>query len=106
MATPDEILVVRRNTNQPDNLDPYTDDYIEMLIDTSGVSGATFQIWQQKAASHASLVDVTEAGASHKFSDMFKADSDMVKYWGDIVASEANPSTPSVGPRVKKIVRL
>jgi hypothetical protein len=105
MATPDEIAIVRRNTNEPDDIDPYTDIYLGALIDASGITGATLQVWQQKAASHASLVDVTEAGASHKLSDMFKSDTAMVKYWTDAYASEVGP-TSTAAPKVKKIVRL
>lgn len=106
MATAEEIAQVRASISEPDDIAPYTDAYLSALIDESGTNGATLLVWRQKAANYSTKVDVTEAGATHKFGDLFKNAQSMVKYWGDIVTSEAIPSTPSVGPRVKRIVRL
>lgn len=68
MATPEEIAAVRSFTNEP--MDPPSDADIGMLVDQYGVEGATSIVWQQKAAKYADMVNVSEAGASHSFSDL------------------------------------
>lgn len=92
MATPADIARVRLNTNEPNNVDPYTDAYIGGLIDSSGVAGASAIIWEQKAASYSTKVDVTEAGASHKFSDLFDNAQKMIQYWRDQEEAEGGPA--------------
>lgn len=101
MATVDEITQVRLNANVPDDVEPYTDSYISGLIDGLGVDKATASIWRSKAASVADLVDVTEAGASHKMSDLFKHYTAMADKWDDI----DEEATSGTGPKVKVIER-
>lgn len=72
MASAAEISVVRLDTNEPDTAGTYTDEVIGALIDEGDTDSATATIWRRKAASYAELVDTTEAGASHKFSDLHK----------------------------------
>lgn len=103
MATASDIAEVRANTNEPDNTLPYTDAVVGAYIDSLGVAGASAKIWQQKAATLVETsVDVTEAGASHKFSDLHKNALAMSKYWDAIAAAEFAPAT---GPVVNSIVR-
>jgi hypothetical protein len=72
MATPEQVAEVRENTAE---LDPenWGDDAIGLLIDEQGVNGASATIWRKKAASYAGLVNVSEAGSSHSFSDLHKS---------------------------------
>lgn len=72
MATAAEISVVRLGTNEPEDTNGFTDDVISTLIDEGDTDSATASIWRRKAAKYAELVDTTEAGASHKFSDLHK----------------------------------
>ncbi len=72
MASAAEISVVRVQINEPDNVTPYTDAEIRALIDAGDTDSATATVWRRKAATYAELVDTTEAGASHKFSDLHK----------------------------------
>jgi hypothetical protein len=71
MATPDQIAEVRRNTDERVD-ENWGDPAISALIDVGSVSSASAVIWRQKAAQYADLVDVSEAGASHAFSDLHK----------------------------------
>lgn len=103
MASEAEVAEVRANTAQPDDVAPYTDDYINGLIDAGSVTSATLSIWRSKAANYASLVDVQEAGASHKFSDLFKHANDMIKIWSTALAEE--DAAASGYPVVNEIVR-
>lgn len=80
MASAVDIFIVRTNTNELDT-SVLTDDYLSVLIDDEGVVGASAIIWESKAAQMAEEVDVTEAGASHKFSDLFNHAKLMAEYW-------------------------
>lgn len=88
MADASDISQVRVNVNEA-GLDPYTDQIISDKIDALGVAGASASIWQEKAASFAGLSDVTEAGASHKFSDLYKSALAMFVHWSAQQESEA-----------------
>lgn len=101
MATSAEINEVRINTAEPENTEPYTDSYISGLVDGLGVRGASASIWRSKAANYASLVDVTEAGASHKMSDMFKHAMEMWETFGGADSGGGS----AIGPIVRVIER-
>lgn len=83
MATEAEIGVVRQNTNEPTQ-DNFTDATIGALVDSGDVDSASAAIWRMKAASYADLVDTTEAGTSHKFSDLHKNALMMAKQFGSV----------------------
>ena len=103
MATDAEIAYVRRNTNELTDA-TYSDELLAELIDTNGVEATIATVWEEKSASAASAVDVTEAGASHKFSDIYKAYSAQAAYWRKKVDGDADPEL-SARVKVKKIVR-
>lgn len=69
MASSLEIAEVRENTDEPTQ-EEWSDPRIGELIDENGVAQASAIIWRKKAAKYAELVDVSEAGASHSFSDL------------------------------------
>ena len=102
MADPSDITIVRNNTNEPTTT-PYTDEYIGALIDASGVTGATVLIWEQKVARYSSAIDVTEAGATHKFSELFDNALKMLQYWKGVADGETPGLTEGV--RVREISR-
>jgi hypothetical protein len=103
MASVSDIATVRRNVNESTS-ETYTDEDIGVLIDTYGVAGASASIWREKAAGYAGLVDVTESGASHKYSDLYKNALAMAKRWEDLdVIAEIPVADGRV--KVKKIVR-
>jgi len=104
MASASDVEIVRNYTNELDNTDPFTNDVLSTLIDSLGIAGASADVWRQKAARLSAAVDVTEAGASHKLSDMHKTALSFVKYW-EVRAGEVVPTPEGVGTKVKRIVR-
>lgn len=102
MAAVNEIAAVRLNTGLNDNVDPWTDDSIGDLVDQFGVDGASAAIWRSLAASYSTKVDVTEAGATHKFSDLFKNAQAMATKYESLVSVVVSTTS---APRVNSIVR-
>jgi hypothetical protein len=70
MAESATIEELRRATNILENTEPYTDEYLSNLLDTLGFELAAAQLWTEKAASYAGLVDVTESGSSRRMSQL------------------------------------
>lgn len=64
MATEQQILELRRRIAQPDNAEPWTDEYLGSLIDTYGMNIAAAESWEQKAAIVIDLVNISEGGSS------------------------------------------
>lgn len=83
MASVDQIAQMRRVTALEEDDEIYTDSLIGGMIDDLGFSAAAAQIWREKAASVAALVDTTESGSSRSLSQLRKAYSEM--------AGEVNP---------------
>lgn len=81
MADASDIAEVRRATNEPNDTNGYTDVLIGAYIDASDVAGAAAKIWSEKAAKYAELVNTSEAGASHAFSDLHKHAIEMFDFW-------------------------
>lgn len=78
MATPAQISEVRVNTQQLENVEPYTDEFISDLIDAYGVTETEHKIWISKRNTVANLVDISEGGSSRKNSQLFEAYSKIV----------------------------
>lgn len=100
MATAEDISYVRLATNLEDDDPFYTSIYLGGLVDENGRDGASAVVWRQKAAKYAELVDVTEAGASHKFSELHKNALAMAAHYDAIEESFVIER-----PRVKQIER-
>jgi phage-related minor tail protein len=71
MASVSDIAKLRKNTDEPDET-TFSDAYVGELIDALGVAGASAEVWREKAASYAKLVNTQEAGASRSLSDLMK----------------------------------
>lgn len=104
MASSDDIATVHRNIDEPTEAD-YTDAYIGTLIDAHGVAVASAMIWEQKAAKFVTDVTVSEAGASHSFSDLNKNALAMAKNFRTVAAGEDASIPTGSRTRVRKIVR-
>lgn len=104
MATPDDIATVRKNVAEPTQTN-WTDAVLGTFIDQFGVAGASARIWEQKAAEAAELVNVTEAGASHSFSNLHKQALEMSAYFADQQAIIDFPVTDGTRTRVRQIER-
>ena len=101
MASTSDIATVRRNVNESSDA-LYKDEDIEVLIDADGIAGASAAIWREKAAKYAGLVNVSESGASHSYSDLHKNALAMAKAY-DVEEAIDEPVVNRV--RVKRIVR-
>jgi hypothetical protein len=102
MATADEIATFRLLIAEPDE-ETYTDAQLSEILDASASgNAAAAQIWTQKAASAATLVNVSESGSSRSLGDLQKNALAMAKVFGDAV--EGDQST-SPGVRISRIVR-
>lgn len=105
MASTSDIATVRRNVNESNTV-TYTDVAIGELIDTHGVAGASASIWREKAGVYAGLVNVSESGASHNYSDLHRNALAMAKRWEDLDVTENAPPLAAAGRVVvRKIVR-
>lgn len=72
MASDSEIATVRRMTALAVDDDVYTDSLVGGMIDDLGQTAAVGQIWREKAAATAGLVDITESGSSRALSGLRK----------------------------------
>lgn len=70
MATADEIARFRRAADIPIDDAVYTDSVIDGMIEDLGFNPAVGQVWSEKAASYAGLVDTTESGSSRRLSQL------------------------------------
>lgn len=108
MATPEQVAEVRLNTDEPRDSEDWTDTAIDSMLDALGgsVSATSAAIWRKKAAAYAKLVDVSEAGASHKFSDLHRNALEMAKQYDNQAILLGEVAVSSVGhARVKVIDR-
>lgn len=90
MATAEEIAQVRRNTGEPNDTDPYTDAFIDSLLSSVTINGASLHIWREKAASLADLTNVTEGSSSRSLGDLHSKALMMVKMYEELVADEGS----------------
>lgn len=73
MASAEEIAEFRRLIN--DTVEPYefTDEELNTLLDNAeSTDAAALYIWEQKAASLSTIVNVSESGSSRSTGDLFK----------------------------------
>ena len=102
MATPAEIAALRLLVNEPDNVEPYTDAALGGRLDAASGDGnlVAYQIWTEKAATTADLVDISEAGSSRKMGDLHEQALGMAKHFAGLVSGGG----PTEG--VTRVVRL
>jgi hypothetical protein len=72
MATQEQIDKLRQYVAEPDETD-FTDETLAAIIDASAsLNAAAVEVWDMKAASLSTLVDISEGGSSRKNSDLAK----------------------------------
>lgn len=101
MATPQQIAEVRANTQELENKEPFTDDFIGSLIDTYGVTESEKRIWIAKRNRVAALVDISEGGSSRKNSQIFDQYSKIVAGYDE----DPDDNGGRRRPRTRAIVR-
>lgn len=88
MATDTQIAQLRRMTALDRDDQVYTDSLLGGMIDDLGMEPAVAQVWREKAAAAAAMVDTTESGSSRALGQLRKGYLDM--------AEAAVPETPTV----------
>lgn len=102
MATTEEIASLRIFMADADG-ETYTDEVLAAVIDSSGgVKSAASDLWVARAASYASLVNVSESGSSRSLGDLHQNALRMAKEFSDD-ASEA--TVESTGIRIRRLSR-
>lgn len=105
MATADEIAALRLLIAEPDDADPYTDAKLGARLDSDGDPNLTaYSIWTEKAASAASLVNISEGGSSRSMGDLHEQALNMAGYFGKrLPATETPIAAPTV--RIRRLSR-
>jgi hypothetical protein len=89
VASVSDVDDVRLNTNVSEDDDTFTFAVLSGYVDALGVAGASAKVWDQKAAIAADLVDVSEAGASERLSQMQAAAVAQADRWRGVVLVES-----------------
>lgn len=105
-SSPEEILQLRRMTGETDT---ETSEYSEEDLDAAIIAAdgnlraAAAQVWDEKAAALAALVDVNESGSSRRMSQAHTNALAMAKGLrdGDAAGEQQAPS----GARTRRIIR-
>jgi hypothetical protein len=105
VATAAQIAALRLLIAQPDNVEPYTDAVLGALIDAeSNQYTIAYQIWTQKAASVAGLVDISEGGSSRKMGDLYEQSLSMASNMR-VRADEVGAIAGGPGLRISQLRR-
>jgi hypothetical protein len=82
MASVDDINKLRRMIDDPEEGGDYTDLQLSSLIDSSAtLYGAASEVWTEKAAKYATLVDITEGGSQRSNSALFQRAKDLADWY-------------------------
>lgn len=107
MATAEQVSALRLLIAEPDDTDPYTTTTLFARIDAAGadLDRLAYEIWTEKAAAFATLVDISEGGSSRKSGDLHEQALAMAKVFADrAIAGEAPPGSSS-RTRVYRLTR-
>lgn len=87
---PDVYEQIRRATGEWGD-STYLDGYFDRFLDETGgdVNGAAALVWQEKAATFAEMVDMTEAGSTRKNSQLWSNAMEMMKKYQELADSGA-----------------
>lgn len=92
MATPTQIAELRLEIQEPNNVAPYTDEFLSEIIDLYGVRPSAQKVWISKRNAVAKLVDITEGGSSRKMSQLFDNYDKIVKGYDEDDGGGVTPS--------------
>lgn len=99
MATAEAIAAFRLLIDESADKLPYDDVALSARLDGAvSTYGLATEIWREKAAAYAALVNVSESGTSRSLSDLHKNALAMAKALG-----EADPSAPGSGAAVRGV---
>jgi hypothetical protein len=102
MATQQEIDQLRSLVGDTD----LTDDQLGDIFDASQcMNQAVANVWGQKAAMYAPLVDISEAGSSRSMGQLYKNALEMSKYYYSLGCPGVTPPTAATRTQTRAIVR-
>ena len=106
MATPEQIAALRLLIAEPADSATYTDAVLGAMIDAADdeLNQAAYEVWVQKAAAAAELVDISEGGSTRKMGDIYEQALSMAKHFGGQVPGGVEPDAPRY-TRLKKLAR-
>lgn len=103
MATAEEIAALRLLIAEPEP-DTYSDEVLDARLGTAANEYAlAYEIWTEKAASAAGLVDMSEGGSSRKLGDVYEQALGMAEAMRE--RSQSATSPPTDATRVKRLTR-
>lgn len=103
MATQADIATLRRLIAEAEDVAPYEDSTLGERIDTSGSLNALARdIWLEKAAAYAELVDTSEGGSSRKMGDLHEQALNMANYFSNLAP---DPVVVGRGTRIARLTR-
>lgn len=107
MATAEQIADLRLLIADTDPANyKYTDTYLSNLIDAQSgeLNRSAYEVWVQKAASSAELVDISEGGSSRKMGDVYEQALTMARHFANATPGGVEPDSPRY-PRLSKLRR-
>lgn len=107
MATVEEIAALRLLIAEPDNTAPYDDETLSnRLAAATSEYALAYEIWTEKAAAAAGLVDMSEGGSSRKMGDLHEQALSMAEEMRKrALASTSPPNGSGAGVRIKRLSR-
>lgn len=107
MASAQEIAALRLLIAEPDNTAPYDDATLGLIIDAAtNIYAAAYEVWTQKAASTAGLVDISEGGSSRNMGDLHEQALSMAEQMRQRALADSQPPDGSgAGTRIRKLTR-
>lgn len=103
MATQADIATLRRLIAESEDVAPYADALLNDRIDASvSLNTLARDIWLEKAAAYAELVDTTEGGSSRKMGDLHEQALNMAKHFTSLAPL---PAPVLRGTRLYKLTR-
>lgn len=106
MATPEDIMALRKKIADVDEPFNYTDEQLSTLLDETNntQNSIAASLWRERAASAVLLVDVTESGSSRKLSQIRTSALEMADYYDGLEQTPEEAALVS-RPRTRAITR-
>jgi hypothetical protein len=107
MATPEEVAALRLLIAEPEDTDPYTDPDLSARLDAAGGNAnlVAYEVWTEKAAATAGMVDVSEGGSSRKMGDLYEQALSMAANFASRATAETLPPDGAGTVRIKRLTR-
>jgi hypothetical protein len=106
VATAEAIADFRLLIDEQADKLPYTDARLGERIDTAAsIQALASEIWLEKAAAYAALVNTSESGSSRSLSDLQKQALTMAETFSKLDPSAPGTGTAARGVRMRRLTR-